>query len=124
MQKIEQSFKCVCHKFKASWYIDLIISRNKQGVALGEMKCRNVKSTQYATVILTLYKAQKGLELSNLFGLPFIFFVRFEDKDMACKILGLETFKVEKNFQAGNHAADPYDVKDVVHVPTVNFKEF
>ena len=125
---IETRFNCQYHKFPIDWQIDGILSRNKEGVAFAELKCRNHARHDYSTVFLSKHKALTGVRFSEHFGhaitgrkLPFIFFVRFVDKDMFLEVKS-EHIKDAKLLDAKNHAGE--DLEYVIELPLIDFKEF
>lgn len=128
--KIERKFKCRCSKLPHHLAMDVLISRGDYAVAWGELKCRNVSSTTYPTLVIGEQKLKKGLGLQKLFGhaatnenLPIMLFVRFSDKDMWVKVPHLEGARRERLI-AKNHAEDPLDTEWVVHLPLSKFTQF
>lgn len=123
MNKIEKHFNCLCHKLPMHWYVDCICSRNKQGVAIAELKTRNVTFGQYDSLICNKKKLEKGLRLGFHFGLPLMLFVRLLDRDVYTKVktvLGLKSSMVH----AKNHFEDLRDIKEHVFIPNEKFREF
>lgn len=128
--KIESKFDCSCQKLPPHLVLDVIISRGRYGVAWGELKCRNVSSTTYPTLVVGERKLRKGLELQRLFGhsvtnetLPLMIFARFKDRDMWVRVTKLDGLERQK-LTAKNHSDDPTDTEWVVHLPLDRFKSF
>lgn len=127
-KEIEDRFHCQYHKFPIDWQIDGVLSRNKEGVAFAELKCRSHTRHDYSTVFLSKHKAETGLKFSRHFGhvitgryLPFIFFVRFVDQDMFLEIKP-EHIQGARLLDAKNH--NETDLEYVIELPLIDFKEF
>ena len=76
---IEQAFQCQLHKLPKSYRLDFMATREGDGVAWIEVKCRKHASTKYPTVMLSLSKVLAGLELESATDLKAYFVVRFTD---------------------------------------------
>lgn len=128
--KIEKVFKCQTHKLHINWQVDCILSRHGNGVALAELKCRNIRSDSFPTLIMSVQKLQKGLRLCGHMGnleknnesLPLMVFVRYMDCDKWARIISLDGFRRER-LMAKNHS-DPLDTEWVAHIPNEWFKVF
>lgn len=128
MSAIETRFKCKAHKLPIHWGFDLILSRNKLGVAFGEMKCRNAGFGDYYDLIMGRSKLEKykkySMHLGGVHGtLPFMVFARFNDGDVWGKFTDFSGMKEEK-FRAQNHIDDPLDEEWVVRIPLHDFQGF
>jgi len=131
MQRISEKFRCVMHKLPISWQIDAMIARDKNLVGFAELKCRNHTAETWDTVILSEHKTRKAfyfqrhLAKMDYTDAPFIFFVRFKDKDCYC-VVTPELFNnsERKKLSAANHKDDPLDTEWVRYIDMKYFKEF
>lgn len=142
LDKIEQRFRCSSIKMPTYREFDYILTRPFKlpqnaffkkpvpyAVSIAELKCRKVKSTDYPTCVLGEHKVRTALKFKRYFAtaenkpLPFIFFVRYLDKDVYVGIESLDGFKREK-FSARNHAENIADTEWVIHVPKESFRTF
>jgi hypothetical protein len=76
---LSSAWKCKFVKLPISYHVDWMLLRNNEIVAFAELKTRKVSSTQYPTLILSLNKWMKGLDLANTTGKPFIIIAKWTD---------------------------------------------
>lgn len=126
MRDLEKRLNCKMLKLPYHWQIDCIAARKDYhrelwATAYCELKCRNIGSKDYPTIVLTEKKALTGIKLATHAGIPFSFFVRFKDGDKFVNLSSLKGFRREL-WKARNHAHDPKDTKVVVHIPIELFR--
>ena len=129
-KKIEAIFKCQLVKLPVWAQMDFMITRGNGGVGIAELKCRNVSSAEYPTLVIGEHKLLRGMEWRRIFGqvdgnkdLALMVFVRYSDSDKLVKLTTLEGLKREK-LTARNHADDPTDTEWVVHIPSERLRSF
>ena len=76
---IEQAFQCQLHKLPKSYRLDFMATREGDGVAWIEVKCRKHPSTKYPTVMLSLSKVLAARQLESNTDLTAFLVVRFTD---------------------------------------------
>ncbi len=146
LSKIKAKFKCSAIKLPYDWQIDYIMSRKGEASCFAELKTRTHRSTDYPSVIISEHKAKKALwyskhlgpwekrfdesllrgdDISDIKHVPFVYFVRFTDKDYWGKVTedmfkGLES----KKLSARNHAENHLDTEWIRYIPISLMKEF
>ena len=87
-----------------------------------EIKCRDNSSSCYPTLMISLQKIMRGIEISNFTKLPFRLAIQYTDKLMIAD--------VDKNIPIGYKwggrtvkTRDPADIEPVIHIPMSHFKE-
>lgn len=95
--------------------------RGREVVSFAELKCRDVPSDRYETLVLSLNKVEAGLTKSRLFGKPFFVFIRYRDKDVYLKYKEDYSFPIHigGRYDRGDHQ----DIEPVVHIPKEMFTE-
>ncbi len=110
-------------KLPYNWEIDAILIK-KSPIAYAELKQRSHNSYDFPSVIISEHKTMTAFQyvthLARMDGqtIPFIYFVRFLDRDMFCKI-DREVFGnfERKCLSAKNHLDDPRDREWVRYIP-------
>lgn len=97
---------CECRKLPLRYDLDYAIYQDGFLKAYLEIKCRNVPSTQYKTVILSAAKVAAAKHLSASAGTPAILVVRYSDTDKWIDI------SKETAFHSPGGRSDRGDVQD------------
>ena len=84
-------------------------------LAVIEIKRRQVCSTKYQSVILSLAKFNKGIEFYKNNDLSFIFAVKFDDGIFTYEYSPDDFFMIV--FGGRKDRNDPQDIEPVVHIP-------
>ena len=134
LKTIEDTFCCEGLRLPVYSEIDCILAKGKNPIAFAELKCRTATSTTFPTIILSAHKLRAGMKLSKSYmrldkkDIPFIFAVRFRDKDMYCKVTQNIIDNSEKvMFEATNNDKSINMNRHnewCAHIPICYFKEF
>lgn len=133
MLKINQSFDCKCMKLPLHWEIDLLMARDKKGVAWGEIKCRKHLFSDYPSWIISETKLKAGNWASRTFlalplawpkAMPFIFFLRCLSGDYWVNAGKLKDLPVEAISVSNCAFNDPRAIKKHAFIESKHFKEF
>lgn len=112
------------NKVKGFSRIDYIMSRHNEAVALCELKCRRISSTQYPTLIVGYDKFESGLYVGEFLGLPLVIFMRLLDKDMFYIANKEDAGRLKVEFSGRTKdTRGPSDLCHVIHIPVELFSE-
>ena len=105
-----------------SYRLDYAIEDSREVKAWCEVKCRDIRRTQYETLILAVGKWVAGTELAGATGLPFVVLVMWRD--------AVGFFKWDRVFEPKiswggrtRKTRDSADIEPVVHLPVDEFIE-
>ena len=125
--KLHQDHRVKDGRTKTDIYmpIDYIITKKDSKKVKGyiELKCRNIVSYKYNSLILDLTKVMHMKQYHELTKLPIFVGVRFNDKDLYWKFepdLDLDIHFTGRTKQKRCE----YDVTQCVYIPFINFKRF
>lgn len=133
MLKINQTFECKCMKLPKSWSIDLLIAKDKKGIAWAEIKCRNHLFSDYPSWIIAEDKLKAGRWAHNTFLalpftkprlMPFILFMRCLNADYWVDLIKHKDLPVELVKAQNNTFGDPRANRKHVFIESKFFKEF
>tara|TARA_R110002167_G_scaffold11880_2_gene51389 strand:- start:1501 stop:1944 length:444 start_codon:yes stop_codon:yes gene_type:complete len=113
--RLSKAWGCKLVKCAELYMVDWVIEKKGKVTHLIEIRCRKNSSTKYPTLICSMQKIIKGINASEITGLPFVFVPSFTDKLMWIK----PTRDMEHNItMAGSDRRnDPADME-----PCYNFK--
>lgn len=117
MNKIQNTFDCKALKLPMLWKIDLVLTREKRGIAWAELKHRNYNFYDFPTWIIAEDKYVSGMKFHNWFLggtlttpkiMPFILFMRCLDNDYWCDLAKIKTKDIYylEGFRATNDRSD------------------
>jgi hypothetical protein len=116
---VANRFGCAVTKLsEALYHIDWVISRDGAITAVAEYKRRKNSVDAYPTLLLSAAKWKKGMDYAELFGVPFILFVEWDE--------GLYYLKAERSsvvrFEVGgNSRGQNGDYEPLVHLNIAHF---
>lgn len=115
---LSKRWDCEFVKLPISYHVDWMLMRGKKSIAFAELKTRKVPSTQYPTLLLSLNKWIRGVELSKATGVPFIIIAKWTD--------GVFFFKPDFGPVLFGHGGrlDRNDSQDMEPVVFINVKDF
>lgn len=120
--QLEKIWNVELHKLPESYQLDYLATRGEEGKMWVEIKCRKIDSGKFPSIILSMHKYIKGIDLAKTSGLPFIFVVQTNDKLMWYE------FDIEHNYgvRLGGRTVkrrDYEDVEPIIDIPMDWFRE-
>lgn len=116
-RRVATAFAAACkaqaHKTPKMYEIDWAMHRERLA-AWVEVKCRNVVSTQYPTLILSCKKWDAGMRLAERFRVPFILVIGYRDGIFFWKA---EDIQLDVGHGGRSDRGDWQDMEPVVHIP-------
>jgi len=115
---LSRVWNCKFVKLPMSYHVDWALMRGNEIVAFAELKTRKVPSTQYPTLILSLNKWIKGLDLAASTKTSFIIIAKWTD--------GVFYFVAKPDGVTFGHGGridrnDSQDMEPVAFIDTKNF---
>lgn len=94
-------------------------------VGWGEYKRRFCDQSKYKTIFLSLAKWMKGMELSDKTGVPFVFYVEWDNSLFWYKgdIEQTKKFEIARGGRTDRNENDLGDIEPMIHIPTELFKK-
>lgn len=118
--KVANRFNCVVTKLsEALYHVDWVLSNPDGSIrAVGEYKRRKNPIAQYPTLLLSAAKWKAGMDWAEMFGVPFILFVEWDD---GLFYLKAERSSVMRMSVGGNARGQNGDCEPLVHLNTSDF---
>jgi hypothetical protein len=90
-------------------------------IAWAEVKVRNHRRGDFATIIISAGKYERGISLARITGVPFIFVVEFSDREV-CVYEWQEGDRFRVAWGGRKDRDDAAGAEPVVHIPIEKFK--
>jgi len=103
---------CEYQKLPLAYKLDYALMRDQKIVALSEIKCRNVPTDAYETIMISSLKAVAARRLSEEMKVPAMFIIRYQD-DIRFINFSEEPDSVEVGGRKDRN--DPQDIEIVFH---------
>lgn len=118
--KVANRFNCVVTKLsEALYHVDWVLSNPDGSIrAVGEYKRRKNSMAQYPTLLLSAAKWKAGMDWAEMFGVPFILFVEWDE---GLFYLKAERSSVMRMSVGGNARGQNGDCEPLVHLNTSDF---
>jgi hypothetical protein len=108
---LEQKWKCEIHKFSPLSPIDFYAVRDGRVKCLIELKARNILSTAYETIFLSVRKWLSLMLSATGLGVPAIFCVQFQDATKWVNVSTVDASKIQisgcKNYGTRSGKQEP-----------------
>ena len=121
-KKIE-AFRCATLIKSKGWArIDYGVYRRERLIAIAELKCRDCRSDEYPTLMISSQKFDFGREVSAKRGVPFCICIRWTDRDGIYR----DDPSNEWERKSGGRTVqtrDEWDEETCVYIPIVSFEE-
>lgn len=108
-------------KLPMQYRIEYALMRDDRIAALVEVKCRDVASSQYPSLMLSLAKWQAGIALAGLLRVPFLVVASYTDGARFVKGNELDAAAVTFGFGGRKDRGDEQDMEPVVFIPASCF---
>lgn len=117
---IANRFGCIVTKLsEALYHVDWVLSNPDGSIrAVGEYKRRNNSIDKYDTLLLSAAKWKAGWDYADMFGVPFILFVEWDD---GLYYLKADRASVIRVSVGGNARGQNGDFEPVVHLNASSF---
>lgn len=107
-------------KLPIKYEVDYAILKDGEIVSWAEVKCRNISSSMYPTMLIGATKIWKGSVLSIHTGKPFFVVVAWTDKIGYLKVENVGSF--ELSFGGRTDRGDELDIEPKYYIPIDMFK--
>ncbi len=107
------------HKMPRAYSLDYLLTRERKAVAFVEIKCRQVPSWQYDTLMISMAKILKGRAITRETELPSLLVVKWND------MVGyVYMSEIDMDIQVGGRTdrGDAQDIEPVCMIPIENFR--
>jgi len=107
------------HKMPRAYSLDYMLTRGSEAMAFVEIKCRQVPSGKYDTLMISMAKILKGRAITRETGVPSILVVRWNDKTGYVYMS-----EIDMDIQVGGRRdrGDAQDIEPVCMIPIKNFR--
>lgn len=112
---LAEKFNCEYFKLPIAYKADYAFLRDDKVVGLVEVRCRNVKFSDYETIMLSVHKRMDCLALAQSLDVPVIFAIHYDDG-----IYSIDLSKQPDYASVGgrNQVRDWQDIEIVFHYKT------
>ena len=121
--KFCKAFRCVLHGLPEFYEVDFLVEFKGLMRGVCEVKCRDIFSYDYGTVILSLHKFKAMTEYGRLVGGSADLVVQFKDKMMTVNLLAYHPSLMKISTGGRHDRDDAQDTEPVIHIPLDWFTE-
>ncbi len=107
------------HKMPRAYSLDYLLTRERKAVAFVEIKCRQVPSWQYDTLMISMAKILKGRAITRETEVPSLLVVKWND------MVGyVHMSEIDMDIQVGGRTdrGDAQDIEPVCMIPVEDFR--
>lgn len=107
------------YKLPRAYSLDYLLTRGSDAVAFVEIKCRQVPSGKYDTLMISMAKILKGRAITRETDIPSLLVVKWTDKTGYVYMS-----EIDMNIQVGGRRDrdDAQDIEPVCMIPIKNFR--
>jgi len=107
------------HKLPRAYSMDYLLTRDRQAVSFVEIKCRQVPSWQYDTLMISMAKVLKGRAITRETGIPSLLVVKWNDT-----VGYVYMSEIDMDIQVGGRRdrGDAQDIEPVCMIPVKDFR--